>query len=145
MPEAELISQHLGRLGIRVSTQRLDIPTWTERVTNNPEQGISPVTRSFVDVGTVAGVITDEGEDWFAVGSSDEELVRLRDEVAGAADHDERAAIVEQLSRHVLEQAYFIPLEQNVQRIYVQSPQLSGITFNAVAIPSYHAARKDPS
>lgn len=145
VPEAELISQHLGRLGIRVSTQRLDIPTWTERVTNNPEQGISPVTRSFVDVGTVAGVITDEGEDWFAVGTSDEELVRLRDEVAGAADHDERAAIVEQLSRHVLEQAYFIPLEQNVQRIYVQSPQLSGITFNAVAIPSYHAARKDPS
>lgn len=145
VPEAELISQHLGRLGIRVSTQRLDIPTWTERVTNDPEQGISPVTRSFVDVGTVAGVITDEGEDWFAVGSSDEELVRLRDEVAGAADHDERAAIVEELSRHVLEQAYFIPLEQNVQRIYVQSPQLSGITFNAVAIPSYHAARKDPS
>lgn len=145
VPEAELISQHLGRLGMRVRTQRLDIPTWTERVTNDPGQGVGEVTRSFVDVGTVAGVITDEGEDWFAVGSSDAELVRLRDEVAGAASREERAGLVDELSRHVLEQAYFIPLEQNVQRIYVQSPQLSGITFNAVAIPSYHAARKGTS
>ena len=55
----------------------------------------------------------------------------------------ERAPLVEELSRHVLEQAYFIPLEQNVQRIYVQSPELTGISFNAVAIPSYHAARKE--
>lgn len=145
VPEAELISQHLGRLGIRVATQKLDIPTWTERVINNPEQGVNEVTRSFVDVGTVAGVITDEGEDWFQTGSSDAELVRLRDEVAGAATREERAPLVEELSRHVLEQAYFIPLEQNVQRIYVQSPELTGITFNAVAIPSYHAARKEPS
>ena len=142
VPEAELISQHLGRLGFRVRTQKLDIPTWTERVTNDLTQGVGEVTRSFVDVGTVAEVITDEGEDWFQVGSSDAELVRLRDEVAGAASREERAAVVEELSRHVLEQAYFIPLEQNVQRIYVQSPQLSGITFNAVAIPSYHATTK---
>lgn len=98
-----------------------------------------------MDVGTVAGVITDDGEDWFAVGSSDTELVRLRDALAGAVSREERAPIVDELSRHVLEQAYFIPLEQNVQRIYVQSPELTGITFNAVAIPSYHAATKDPS
>ncbi|MBB5832300.1 ABC transporter substrate-binding protein [Brachybacterium aquaticum] len=145
VPEAELISQHLRRLGIRVHTQKLDIPTWTERVTNDLSQGVGEVTRSFVDVGTVAGVITDEGEDWFSVGSSDPELVRLRDAVAGAADREERAGLVDELSRHVLEQAYFIPLEQNVQRIYVQSPDLKGITFNAVAIPSYHAATKEPS
>ncbi|QCR54743.1 peptide ABC transporter substrate-binding protein [Brachybacterium sp. SGAir0954] len=145
VPEAELIGQHLGRLGIHVRTQKLDIPTWGERVTNDPTQGVAEVTRSFVDVGTVAGVVTDEGEDWFAVGSSDAELVRLRDEVAGAVSREERAGVVDELSRHVLEQAYFIPLEQNVQRIYVQTPGLSGITFNAVAIPSYHAATKEPS
>lgn len=145
VPEAELVSQHLARLGIHVRTQKLDIPTWAERVTNNPAQGVGEVTRSFVDVGTVAGVITDDGENWFAVGSSDTELVRLRDALAGAVSREERAPIVDELSRHVLEQAYFIPLEQNVQRIYVQSPELTGITFNAVAIPSYHAATKDPS
>ncbi|WP_341857042.1 ABC transporter permease subunit [Brachybacterium sp. GPGPB12] len=38
-----------------------------------------------------------------------------RDEVAGAATREERAPLVEELSRHVLEQAYFIPLEQNVR------------------------------
>ena len=143
VPEAELISQQLGRLGIRVHTQKLDIPSYTERVTNDPAQGLVEVTRSFVDVGTVAEVITDQGEDWFAVGSTDADLVRLRDEVAGAASRKERAGLVEELSRHVLEQAYFIPLEQNVQRIYVQSPQLRGERFNAVAIPTYHAATKE--
>ncbi len=143
VPEAELITQHLGRLGMRVDTQKLDIPTYTERVINNPAQGLAEVTRSFIDAGTVAGVITDEGEDWFGTGSTDAELVRLRDEVAGAGSRELRAPLIEELSRHVLEQAYFIPLEQNVQRIYVQSPQLQGITFNAVAIPSYHAAWKE--
>ncbi|MFC0673156.1 ABC transporter substrate-binding protein [Brachybacterium hainanense] len=143
VPETELIAQHLGRIGIRVRTQKLDIPSYTERVTNDPSQGILDVTRSFVDVGTVAGVITDQGEDWFALGSSDEVLVQLRDRVAGAASREERAGAVDELSRHVLDQAYFIPLEQNVQRIYVQSPQLQGTTFNAVAIPSYHATTRE--
>src|SRR5690606_41870628 len=48
-PEALLFSQHRGRLGFRVATQKLDVPTWTERVTNDPEQGVNEVTRSFVD------------------------------------------------------------------------------------------------
>ena len=96
-----------------------------------------------MDVGTVAEVITGEGEDWFAVGSSDPVLEDLRDRVAGAASRTERAGLVEDLSRHVLEQAYFIPLEQNVQRIYVQTPQLQDISFNAVAIPSYHATTRE--
>ncbi|PWH07638.1 peptide ABC transporter substrate-binding protein [Brachybacterium endophyticum] len=140
VPEAELISQQLGRLGIRVATQNVDISSYAGKVDDNPEQGLAEVTRSFVDAGTVAGVITGDGEDWFGLQDSDEELTELAARVAGTGDRRERASVIADLSRHVLEQAYFIPLEQNVQRIYVQTPELTGITFNAVAIPSYHAA-----
>jgi peptide/nickel transport system substrate-binding protein len=114
-------------------------------VDNNPKQAFKEVTRSFVDVGTVAEVITDDGEDWFGVGSSDQKLVTLRDRIAGAGNREQRATVIDELSRHVLEEAYFIPLEQNVQRIYVQAPGLGGITFNAVAVPSYYAATKEKS
>jgi peptide/nickel transport system substrate-binding protein len=140
VPEAELISQQLGRLGIRVSTQKIDVASYSGKVEDNPEQGLAEVTRSFVDAGTVAGVITGDGEDWFALGDGDPDITELAARVTGTADRDERADAIADLSRHVLEQAYFIPLEQNVQRIYVQRPELTGITFNAVAIPSYHAA-----
>ena len=33
----------------------------------------------------------------------------------------------------MLEQGYFIPLTQIVQRMYVQSPKLKGVTYNGVA------------
>ncbi|MBK0332534.1 ABC transporter substrate-binding protein [Brachybacterium sp. MASK1Z-5] len=145
VPEAELISQQLGRLGIRVATQKIDVAAYSGKVEDNPDQGLAEVTRSFVDAGTVAGVITADGEDWFALGDSDERLADLAGRVAGTADRTERAGVIDELSQHVLEQAYFIPLEQNVQRIYVQTPELSGITVNAVAIPSYHAATKTGS
>lgn len=145
IPEAELISQQLGRLGIRVATQKVDIASYAGHVDNNPKQAFKEVTRSFVDVGTVAEVITDDGEDWFGVGSSDQKLVTLRDRIAGAGNREQRATVIDELSRHVLEEAYFIPLEQNVQRIYVQAPGLGGITFNAVAVPSYYAATKEKS
>lgn len=145
VPESELIAQQLKKLGVRVATQKVDIASYSGRVEDNPKQPFAEVTRSFVDVGTVAGVITDDGEDWFGVGSSDEALVSLRDRVAGAPTREERATVIHELSQHVLEQAYFIPLEENVQRIYVQTPGLKGVTFNALAVPSYYAATKEAS
>ena len=92
------------------------------------EHGVMPA-------GTVASILTDEnnGEDWFGVGTSDETLTRLQDEIAQATDVDTRAAALEELQAYVLEQAYFVPRTQMVQRIYAQSPDVSGVTYNALA------------
>ena len=39
-----------------------------------------------------------------------------------------------------LEQGYFIPRTQIVQRIYVQSPKLKGEVYNGIAYASYYTA-----
>jgi peptide/nickel transport system substrate-binding protein len=76
------------------------------------------------------------------VGSSDTTLNDLRDRIAGAVDTESRAEVVHELERYVVEQGYFIPIEENAQRIYVQSPAVTGVRFNALAVPSYYDARK---
>ena len=102
------------------------------------------VTRSFIDAGTVASILTNanNGENWFALGDSDSKLNDLRDRIAGAGTTEIRAPLLDELQRYVLEQGYFIPRTQIVQRIYVQSPRLKGEVYNGIAYASYYTATK---
>lgn len=138
----ELVAQQLGRLGFTVDLQTYDVVTFGERVSNNKGLSNYEVTRSFIDVGTVASILTsaNKGEDWFGLGESDETLNGLRDAVAGAVDTDTRAAAVDQLQQYVLEQGLFVPVEQIVQRIYAQRADLKGVTYNGVAYANYYTA-----
>ena len=139
----ELLAQQLGRLGWKVDIQAYDVVTFGQRVAyGRASVPAYDVTRSFIDAGTVAGVLTDanKGENWFALGESDAKLNDLRDGIARAGSLEERAPLLDELQRYVLEQGYFIPRTQVVQRIYVQSPRLQGETYNGVAIASYYTA-----
>ncbi|WP_432572974.1 ABC transporter substrate-binding protein [Kineococcus sp. SYSU DK005] len=138
----ELVAQQLGAVGFTVDLQVYDVVTYGERVTGNKTLSNYEVTRSFIDVGTVASILTSAngGEDWFGLGEGDETLNQLRDAVAGAVDLDTRAAAVDQLQQHVLEQGLYVPLEQIVQRIYAQTPRLKGVTYNGVAYANYYTA-----
>ena len=51
-----------------------------------------------------------------------------------------RNPLLDQLQRYVLDQGYFIPRTQIVQRIYVQSPKLKGEVYNGIAYASYYKA-----
>ncbi|MFT4306325.1 MAG: ABC transporter substrate-binding protein, partial [Microbacterium sp.] len=55
-------------------------------------------------------------------------------------DEETRAEAVDELQTYVLTQGLFIPITQIVQRIYEQSPDLQGVTYNGVAIPNYYSA-----
>ena len=66
----------------------------------------------------------------------------LRDRIAGAGSQQVRDPLLKQLQHYVLDQGYFIPRTQIVQRIYVQSPKLSGVAYNGIAYASYYAATK---
>ncbi|WP_432544047.1 ABC transporter substrate-binding protein [Kineococcus sp. SYSU DK002] len=138
----ELVAQQLGEVGFTVDLQTFDVVTYGQRVTGNKTLSNYEVTRSFIDVGTVASILTsaNEGEDWFGLGESDQTLNQLRDAVAGAVDADSRAASVDQLQQYVLEQGLFIPLEQIVQRIYAHRSDLVGVTYNGVAYANFHTA-----
>ena len=141
----ELIAQQLGKIGWKVFIRAYDVVTFGEKVQfGGPAVPAYGVTRSFIDAGTVASILTNanNGENWFALGDSDSKLNDLRDRIAGAGTTEIRAPLLDELQRYVLEQGYFIPRTQIVQRIYVQSPRLKGEVYNGIAYASYYTATK---
>ncbi|HSD37347.1 MAG TPA: ABC transporter substrate-binding protein [Rhodocyclaceae bacterium] len=141
----ELIAQQLGKQGWKVTIRAYDVPTYGEKVKiNTPTVPAYEVTRSFIDAGTVASILTNanNGENWFALDESDKKLNELRDKIASAGSVAVRDPLLNELQKYVLEQGYFIPRTQIVQRIYVQSPKLKGELYNGVAYASYYTAYK---
>lgn len=139
----ELIAQQLRRVGIEAPIQALDVVNYTQKVVvGSPTVPAYEVTRSFIDAGTVSGVLTDanKGENWFGLGRSDQKLDQLADGIAGAKDTAARNELLDQLQAHVLDQGYFVPITQIVQRIYAQSPRVQGVTYNGVAYANYYTA-----
>ncbi|OQP84810.1 peptide ABC transporter substrate-binding protein [Rhizobium rhizosphaerae] len=139
----ELIAQQLGKIGWKVTIRAYDVVTFGEKVKfGGPAIPAYEVTRSFIDAGTVASILTNanNGENWFALDERDTTLNALRDKIAGAGTVEERKPLLDNLQKYVLEQGYFIPRTQIVQRIYVQSPNLKGEVYNGVAYASYYTA-----
>lgn len=139
----ELLAQQLTTIGWKVDIQAYDVVTYGQRVkVGGAAVPAYEITRSFIDAGTVAGILTDanKGEDWFGLGESDPTLNALRDGIAKASSLDQRNPLLDQLQSYVLEQGYFIPRTQIVQRIYVQNPKLKGETYNGVAYANYYTA-----
>ncbi|KJF69734.1 ABC transporter substrate-binding protein [Rhizobium nepotum] len=139
----ELIAQQLGKIGWKVAIRAYDVVTFGEKVKfGGAAVPTYEVTRSFIDAGTVASILTNanNGENWFALDDRDTTLNGLRDKIAGAGSVDERSPLLDELQKYVLEQGYFIPRTQIVQRIYVQSPKLKGEVYNGVAYASYYTA-----
>lgn len=141
----ELIAQQLGKIGWKVDIRAYDVVTFGQKVAfAGPAVPAYEVTRSFIDAGTVAGILTDarNGENWFGLGESDPKINDLRDKIAGAGSVEIRDPLLDELQRYILDQGYFIPRTQIVQRIYAQSPKLKGETYNGVAYASYYTAWK---
>lgn len=143
----ELVAQQLKKIGFDVKIEAYDVVTYGERVLNSGvEIQATEITRSFIDVGTVAGILTslNEGdEDWFGVGTSDAKLNEYAEGISSSSDTEARAALADELQGYVLEQGYFAPITQIVQRVYVQSPNLHGVTYNGVAYANYATAWVD--
>ncbi|MBO9123832.1 MULTISPECIES: ABC transporter substrate-binding protein [unclassified Rhizobium] len=139
----ELIAQQLGKIGWKVAIRAYDVVTFGEKVKfGGAAVPTYEVTRSFIDAGTVASILTNanNGENWFALDDRDAKLNDLRDKIAGAGSIDERKPLLDDLQQYILDQGYFIPRTQIVQRIYVQSPKLKGEVYNGVAYASYYTA-----
>ncbi|WP_282824721.1 ABC transporter substrate-binding protein [Gulosibacter sediminis] len=143
----ELIAQQLSAVGFDVTIEALDVATFGERVSNNrPNVQATEITRSFVDAATVAGVIvgSEEGdEDWFQLGTSDETLNDYAEQILKSSNLDDRASVLDELQQYVLEQAYFVPVTQISQRIYVLSSEVHDVTFNGLAYASFATAWLD--
>ncbi|MDT7649594.1 MAG: peptide/nickel transport system substrate-binding protein [Pseudonocardiales bacterium] len=139
----ELVAQQLGKIGFQVNIQAFDVVTYGQRVKiDSPVVPAYEITRSFIDAGTVGGVLTDQnkGENWFNLGSSDTKLAQLATGIAGASDPKARNTQLDELQGYVLDQGYFVPLTQIVQRLYLLSPKVHGVTYNGVAYANFYTA-----
>ncbi|WP_181781116.1 ABC transporter substrate-binding protein [Pseudonocardia pini] len=139
----ELIAQQLRGIGFEVGIQAYDVVTYGQRVKVGGETVPAyEITRSFIDAGTVGGVLTDanKGENWFGLGQSDAKLTELATSIAGASDPALRDAQLDELQGYVLDQGYFVPITQIVQRLYLQSPRVHDVTYNGIAYANYYTA-----
>lgn len=138
--EDELIAQQLKKIGIKVDLKITDVSGYAAVAAAHPP--LYQTSRSFVDVGTVAGVLTSQnnGEDWFRLGTSDATLNKLSTEIATASDETARRKVADDLQKYVLEQGYFIPTVQLVQRLYLISPTVKGVSYNGLAYANFYTA-----
>ena len=79
-----------------------------------------------------------DGTDSFALDGSDPILDELLAAQATATDSAERAGLLEELQRHVVEQAYVLPLLKDSQ-IFAASSEVEDVSWSAEARPLFHA------
>ncbi len=138
--EDELIAEQLKEIGVKVDLKVTDVAGYTAVQASHPP--LFQTSRSFVDIGTVAGVLTSQnhGEDWFQLGTSDAKLNDLSTQIASSSDEAARKDVAGELQKYVLDQAYFIPTVQLVQRLYLISPNVHGVQYNGLAFANFAAA-----
>lgn len=128
----ELIVQQLRAIGIAVTLQVVDIPTFNARVRDNETVLLLEVSRSFLDAGVAGRVLTDlhKGDNWFNYDQPNETLNAFAEAIDNAVDYKARAAILHDLQQYVLEQGLFIPTTQLIQRLFVTPPKLHGEVYS---------------
>jgi peptide/nickel transport system substrate-binding protein len=139
--EDELIAQQFAKVGIKAQLKIIPLSDYAS-VETRPYPPLLSVSRSFIDFSTVGGVLTslNNGENWFSVGTSDKTLDTLSQEIESASSTTQRDAYADQVQQYVLSQGYFIPVVQQVQRIYLIAPNVHGVTFNGVAYANFYTA-----
>jgi peptide/nickel transport system substrate-binding protein len=139
--EDELIAQQFQHVGIKAQLKIVPLSSYAS-VDKPPVPPLLSVSRSFIDFSTVGGVLTslNGGENWFGVGTSDTTLNTLSQEIESASSTSQRAAVANEVQKYVLDEGYFIPVVQQVQRIYLIAPNVHGVAYNGVAYANFYTA-----
>ena len=139
--EDELIAQQLAKVGIKAALKIIPLSDYAT-VETPPIPPLLSVSRSFIDFSTVGGVLTslNNGENWFSVGTSDKTLDTLSQEIESASSTTQRDTYADQVQQYVLTEGYFIPVVQQVQRIYLIAPNVHGVAYNGVAYANFYTA-----
>ena len=138
--EDELIAQQFGKIGIKATLKIIPLSDYASIATH--PYPLESVSRSFIDFSTVGGVLTslNGGQNWFGVGTSDKTLNNLSEEIESASSTSQRNVVANQVQQYVLNEGYFIPIVQQVQRIYLIAPNVHGVTYNGVAYANFYTA-----
>jgi peptide/nickel transport system substrate-binding protein len=140
--EDELIAQQFQKVGIKAVLKIVPLSDYASFAAVSSSYPLLSVSRSFIDFSTVGGVLTslNGGQNWFQVGTSDKTLDTLSQEIESASSTAQRDTIANQVQQYVLTQGYFIPIVQQVQRIYLIAPNVHGVAYNGVAYANFYTA-----
>jgi peptide/nickel transport system substrate-binding protein len=140
--EDELVAQQFAKVGIKAQLKIVPLSDYASFEAVSANYPLLSVSRSFIDFSTVGGVLTslNGGQNWFQVGTSDKTLDNLSQQIESASSTTQRDAVANQVQQYVLSQGYFIPVVQQVQRIYLLAPNVHGVTYNGVAYANFYTA-----
>jgi peptide/nickel transport system substrate-binding protein len=140
--EDELIAQQFAKVGIKAQLKIVPLSDYASFAATSAKYPLLSVSRSFIDFSTVGGVLTsvNGGQNWFDLGTSDKTLDNLSQEIESASTTTQRDTVASQVQQYVLNQGYFIPVVQQVQRIYLLAPNVHGVTYNGVAYANFYTA-----
>jgi peptide/nickel transport system substrate-binding protein len=140
--EDELIAQQFAKVGIKAQLKIVPLSDYASFAATSAKYPLLSVSRSFIDFSTVGGVLTsvNGGQNWFDLGTSDKTLDNLSQEIESASSTTQRDTVASQVQQYVLNQGYFIPVVQQVQRIYLLAPNVHGVTYNGVAYANFYTA-----
>jgi peptide/nickel transport system substrate-binding protein len=140
--EDELIAQQFAKVGIKAQLKIVPLSDYASFAAVSANYPLLSVSRSFIDFSTVGGVLTslNGGQNWFGVGTSDKTLDSLSEQIESASSTTQRDVVASQVQQYVLNQGYFIPVVQQVQRIYLLAPNVHGVTYNGVAYANFYTA-----
>jgi peptide/nickel transport system substrate-binding protein len=140
--EDELIAQQFAKVGIKAQLKIVPLADYASFAAVSANYPLLSVSRSFIDFSTVGGVLTslNGGQNWFGVGTANKTLDTLSQQIESASSTTQRDAVANQVQQYVLQQGYFIPVVQQVQRIYLIAPDVHGVTYNGVAYANFYTA-----
>jgi peptide/nickel transport system substrate-binding protein len=140
--EDELIAQQFQKIGVKAQLKIVPLSDYASFAAVSAKYPLLSVSRSFIDFSTVGGVLTslNGGQNWFGVGTADKTLDNLSEEIESASSTSQRDVVASQVQQYVLSQGYFIPVVQQVQRIYLIAPNVHGVTYNGVAYANFYTA-----
>jgi len=140
--EDELIAQQFAKVGVKAQLKIVPLSDYASFAAVSANYPLLSVSRSFIDFSTVGGVLTslNGGQNWFQLGTADKTLDNLSQEIESASSTAQRATVADQVQQYVLSQGYFIPVVQQVQRIYLLAPNVHGVTYNGVAYANFYTA-----
>jgi peptide/nickel transport system substrate-binding protein len=140
--EDELIAQQFQKIGIKAQLKVVPLSNYASFASVSASYPLLSVSRSFIDFSTVGGVLTslNGGQNWFGVGTSDKTLNTLSQEIESASTSAQRDVVASEVQKYVLSEGYYIPVVQQVQRIYLYAPDVHGVSYNGVAYANFYTA-----
>lgn len=137
--EDELVSQQLKKVGINAPLKIIPLANYLV-VTKPPLPPILSQSRSFADFSTVGGVLTslNGGEDWFGVGTTDKTLNTLSEQIESAPTTADRNKAADAVQKYVIQQGYYDPVLNLVQRVYAYAPNVHGPSYSGTAFADFY-------